>query len=891
MVDYILYKDKNALVSERIKDLLSKMTIEEKARQLDMFNGSKLCDKTVKSSVSHNTAAPDAHYIAELMDKEIGYLGAGSIHDLYPTPSLANEFQRYAMEQTRLQIPFILIEEGLHGFCKNGSTVFPGQLSVAATFEPKIAYKTGRAIATEFRACGVHKTLGPTMDLVREPRWGRVEESYGEDTYLSASMAREMVLGLQGDGIHHNNTVVAEPKHFTAHGIPEGGLNCAPAHMGLRELFTNVLPIFEAAIKDGGAYNVMCSYNSIDGIPCVSSKGMMTGILRERFGMRGFVLTDLGAINRLQHNHHTAHSAEDAILKSLEAGSDMQFYDYPHAVHFNAIINGVNTGRISEEVLDIAVGRVLRVKFELGLFENPYIDETLYGKVTRSKEHNAIALESAEKSMCLLKNNGILPLKKEFKRIAIVGPHADDCYFGRYTPLTDSMYKITALEGFKRAVSNNTEILYDSSADSNHVALKLIPDDWFSDLDRKPGLLVGYYLTGAFEGEPVGTGHDTNINAQFIATTPHGSLPSHNYGIRWEGFITPDKDIDSELVFAGNESAAVYLNDENVLFCIGGRRNSRRYFHASLKAGVKYKLKVDVIKDMNGADITLGFKEQLENSFVKAIELAKQSDVVIAMMGDVAGTCGEGYDRSELTLPGQQREMLKALKTAGKPIVLVLQNGRPIELSWESVSMDAILEAFCPGEEAGTAIAKVLLGAISPAGRLPVSFPATIGSIPCNYNTPRGKSGQYIENIPPALYPFGYGLSYTSFVYSDLEIEPLNDHYSQVKISLNVKNTGSMDADEVIQLYICDEISSTVRPSIELKGFTRRFIKQGETAHIEFSLFENELKVLDEKYRFVVEAGEFKVMIGAASNDIRLNGSFYVKNEVVLETIDIQSVI
>lgn len=882
------YKNPELPVDERVQDLLGRMTLEEKARQLDMFSGSKLIDRTCNSPISHHTAARDSHLSLTDMEQQIGELGAGAIHDLYPFPELANEFQRYAMEHTRLQIPFMLIEEGLHGFCKLGSTIFPGPLSHAASFDRLLTQETGRAIATEFRACGVHKTLGPTMDLVREPRWGRVEESYGEDVYLSAEMARNMVLGLQGDGIDHPDTVVAEPKHFAAHGIPEGGVNCAPVHMGLRELFTQVLPIFEAAIKEAGAYNVMCSYNSVDGAPCVSSKGLLTHVLRERFGMRGFVLTDLGAMNRLEYNHHTADSAEEAILKSVEAGVDMQFYDYPHEVHLQALIHGVRSGKLSQEILDTAVARVLRVKFELGLFENPYVDPSLYEQVTRCDRHVAMAAQVARESMCLLKNNGVLPLKKDLAKLAVIGPHVRNNYFGSYTPIDESTVKLTALDGIQAMVSPGTEILYDAALDTSTPAILPLPDGWYSDKQGRPGLDVFYYSTFDMTGAPIAVGHDTNINTQFIATVPHPSLPSHKYGVRWEGYLTADTDFYGELTFAGNESVSVFLNDENVMYCMGGRRNNSRYFHVNLKAGVPQKLRVDLVKDTDGSDIALVFKQDPQDIFEQAAEFVKDADCILAFMGDIPGTCGEGHDRSELILPQQQRDLLKVLKGTGKPLVLVLQNGRPLDLSWEASHVDAILEAFCPGEMGGLAIAETLFGENNPAGRLPVSFPYTVGSLPCYYTTLRGRSGRYLESIPRALYPFGHGLSYTEFAYDHLEIIPLNDNCSQMRITVDVTNVGACDGDEIVQLYLRDAVASVAKPDIELKGFERIHLARGETATVSFILDEQALKTLDPQYRFVAEAGLYTVLVGASSTDIRLQGDFSVQEDVLLEELDVR---
>ena len=881
-----IYQNAAYSTEERVKDLLGRMTLEEKARQLDMFSGVHLIDKTVPSSISNAAAAPDAQLKEDEIAKQIGPMGAGSIHDLYPNPALANAFQRYAVEHTRLHIPFLLIEEGLHGFGKPGCSNFPSQINLASSFEPSLAAKSGHAIASEFRACGVHKMLGPTMDLARDPRWGRVEEGYGEDVCLASAMAKSFVQGMQGESVAQQDAIIAEPKHFTAHGIPENGVNCAPAHIGMRELFTEILPIFEAAIKEGGAYNVMCSYNSIDGQPCVTSKGLLTGVLRDRWKLRGFVLTDLGAMSRLENNHHTAASPEDAIWQSLEAGVDMQFYDYPHDVHFDAIVQGVRSGRLSMDLVDQAVSRVLRVKFDLGLFENPYVDESLFDKVNHCQAHQELALEIADKSLILLKNNGVLPLREPMK-LAVVGPHAQKGYFDGYTQTAEGMHYISILDGLRETMPAGTEILYDDTIDPCLSGSSPLPDHWYTDPQGRPGLSAAYYATPDFSAAPVAAGHDAGIHTQHIATIPHSALPPHNYGIRWEGFLTADEEFEGRLVFGGHESVAVYLDDVCVLDCMGDKRdNQGRAFSVTLRRGVSHKLRVDLIKDQNGQDITLGFEKYARHVFEKAEAIAAQADLVLAVMGDIRATCGEGHDRSELVLPFQQRELLKALKRAGKPVVLVLQNGRPVELSWESEHVDAILEAFAPGEAGGLAIARALYGVTNPAGRLPISFPCSVGSLPCYYSYMVGRNDVYLERIPRALYPFGHGLSYTTFAYDHLDIQP-DGTPAGFQVTFDVTNTGERAGDEVVQLYVTDVVSSVVRPERELKAFKRISLEPGQTQRVSLQLGPDAFKVLDKKFRFMVEKGEFVIRVGASCQDIRLQGSLSIPEDILLEEVDI----
>ncbi len=428
------YKQAGRPVEERVRDLLSRMTVAEKARQLDMYRG-------VSSSVQDDAqkAADDikAHgFRPEEAEKVWGSLGVGSIHDLYGQPALNNDIQTWVMKNTHLGIPALFAEEGLHGF--STGTIFPAQINLAATWNRQLATQTGAAIAAEARATGVDMLFAPVLDLAREPRWGRVEEDFGEDPYLTGQMGLAYVEGFQGDSLASDYTVIAEPKHFAGHGSPESGTNTSPAHYGERELRSVMLKSFEPSFREGHAMGTMAAYHEIDGIPVTADPFLLKTILREEWGFKGFVLSDLGAIERLYGAHRVAASPKDAVVMAINAGVDMQFYDFDHKTFQGAIIDGIRDGSLSPIALDRAVSDVLRVKFELGLFDHPLVDPALNARVHRAKEHLNLSLESALQSMTLLKNeNHLLPLSKELKCIAVIGPNAKVARYGDYAPEPD----------------------------------------------------------------------------------------------------------------------------------------------------------------------------------------------------------------------------------------------------------------------------------------------------------------------------------------------------------------------------------------------------------------------------------------------------------------------
>ncbi len=711
------YKNPNLPVDARVADLIGRMTLVEKVRQLDMYFG---CEAVLETNqyTGRTHAKPDAIFNPGMAETNLGTLGIGSIHDVYPRAKLSNRIQDWVMKSNRLGIPAMFIEEGLHGYMDNDEIVFPQSINLATTWNVDLARQTGAAIAAQARANGVDMILGPVLDVARDPRWGRVEEDFGEDPYLTGQLGLAYVEGMQGGSLNSDHTVVAEPKHFAAHGSPEGGLNMSPVHAGEREVRSIMLKSFEPAVRDGKAMGIMAAYHDIDGVPCTGNPWLLNKILRDEWGFQGFVLSDLGAIRRLYDTHHVVDSPAGAILLALRSGVDMQFYDFDHQVFQDAIVNGVKNGQVSEATLNQAVARVLRVKFLLGLFDHPFVDEHLDTTVRRSQSQADLALESARQSMCLLKNeNDLLPLRNNLRRIAVIGPNANIARIGDYTEGAHESSAQGMLEQIRQLLSTNTEVS-------------------FSD----------------------------------------------------------------------------------------------------------------------GDDIQ------------KAVNLAKDADVVILGLGEWHGISGEGFDRSDLALPGKQEELLEAVAGTGRPVVLVLQNGRPLTITWAAQHIPAILETWYPGEFGGRAIAETLFGNNNPAGRLPITFPRSVGQLPDFYNHFPSKKDSYIEGDSSPLFVFGHGLSYTTFKYEQLGIiPPSTDKAGDILVSCKITNTGGRAGDEVAQLYVHQETASVVTPVKALKGFLRIHLKPEESKIVTFHLKQSDLAVWNASQQWQVEPGEYRVTVGKDS--------------------------
>jgi beta-glucosidase len=723
-----LYKDANAPVDVRVRDLIGRMTVQEKARQLDMYFGSEDLLAT-NQTVDRTHAKADAVFDPALAGQKLGHLGVGSIHDLYPHARLYNTIQTRVIKSSRLGIPALFLEEGLHGYQGYDETEFPQSVNLASTWNRDLAQQTGAAIAAEARAVGVDMILGPVLDVARDPRWGRVEEDFGEDPCLSGNLGLAYVQGMQGDSLDSDHNVIAEPKHFAAHGSPESGLNMSPVHAGEREVRTVMLKSFEPAIRQGHAMGVMVAYHDIDGVPCTGNPWLLNQVLRDEWGFQGFALSDLGAIRRLYEDHHVVSSRQEAVCLAIRSGVDMQFYDFDHTVFQNAIIDGLEKGSLSTAALDKAVSRVLRAKFMLGLFDHPFVDENLDGIVRRSQKHLELSLEVARQSLCLLKNdNGLLPLKKDLRRIAVIGTNANVDRLGDYADVTQETSE--------------------------------------------------------------------------------------------QGLFTQIKKIVSP------QSVVSYLSGEDI---------------------------------------------------PAAVDEAKLVDVIILGLGERHGISGEGFDRSDLDLPGRQEALLEAVVATGKPVVLVLQNGRALTIPWAKEHVSAILEAWYPGEFGGQAIAETLFGDNNPSGKLPVSFPHRVGQLPVYYNYFPSKSHRYVDGDDSPLFKFGYGLSYTSFAYDHLTVTPpIQGSGGDVLVSFNLTNSGERAGDEVAQVYVRRSSASVATPVKELKGFARIHLKPHETKPVTIPLKLADLEVWGADRQWKLEPGELTVKVGGDSSAV-LSATFTLR--------------
>lgn len=754
------YKDPSLSIDIRLSDLLSRMTLEEKVGQL-------LCPLGWEMYEIHGSEVhPSGKFKQLIKERNAGMLWATYRADPWTKKTLANglnpelsakagnALQKYVMENTRLGIPMFLAEEAPHGHMAIGATVFPTGIGMAATWSPELVKEVGQVIAKEIRSQGGHISYGPVLDLTRDPRWSRVEETFGEDPVLSGILGASMVDGLGGGNLSQKYATIATLKHFLAYAVPEGGQNGNYASVGIRDLHQNFLPPFRKAI-DSGALSVMTSYNSIDGIPCTSNHYLLTQLLRNEWKFCGFVVSDLYSIEGIHESHFVALTKENAAIQSVTAGVDV---DLGGDAYTN-LCHAVQSGQMDKAVIDTAVCRVLRMKFEMGLFEHPYVDPKIAAKTVRRKEHIELARKIAQSSITLLKNeNSILPLSKTINKVAVIGPNADNRYnmLGDYTaPQEDSNVK-TVLDG---------------------ILTKLSP----SRVEYVRGCAI----------------RDTTVN-----------------------------EIEQAIEAA--------RRSEVVIVVVGG--SSARDFKTSYK----------------------------------------ETGAAVAEEGSVSDMeCGEGFDRASLSLLGRQQELLESLQKTGKPLIVVYIEGRPLEKNWASEYADALLTAYYPGQEGGNAIADVLFGDYNPSGRLPISVPRSVGQIPVYYNQKAPRNHDYVEVSSSPLYSFGYGMSYTTFEYSALQVVQKSARCFEV--SFKVKNTGKYDGEEVAQLYMRDEYASVVQPMKQLKHFERFYLSKGEEKLIVFTLAEEDLSIINQALEQIVESGTFQVMIGSSSDDIRLEGSILVK--------------
>lgn len=862
------YQDATLDIEKRLDDLMRRMTLEEMILQMDQYasRGFEVLDED-----GHVQGIDEGKLSDIFGDKSVG-----SIQPRYLRASMINALQRYAVEKTRLGIPFLFSEEALHGMNAAEGTCFPQQIGLAATYDPELGRKMGRAIAVENRARGIGETFSPVMDLARDPRYGRTEETYGEDTFLSSEFARAVVRGLQGEDLRAVDSVAAEPKHFAAYGSPVGGLNCAPCAMNRHEVYSDCLPVFEAAFKDAGAVNAMCSYSAVDNTPVAMDRELLTQVLRNEWGMPGFVRSDMTAVVRLNDWFFVAETRKDAMKMGLEAGVDLQLFDYPHAEWLQGLTELVEEGKMDRSVIEQAARRVLRVKMMLGLFENPYVDETREEKLLRCEEHLALAQEIAEKSICLLKNQGnLLPLSPDIGTLALIGPCAGESMLGDYVP--GGKTGVTLLQGVQKLVSPGTRIVHERGCGFLGDTAMPFPRGMLLDEEGHEGLTGRYYNSPFPEGEPVLVRTDRQIHFNWIYGKPHPAVSAGTFSVCWTGKMIPAETFDGCIGFSSQDSMRLYVDGQLILDGWGPYQDANRLVDFRFEAGRSYDIRVEFVNDQRAARVIFGYSRGREN-FDRAVEAARQADVAIVCVGDSPETSGENFDRISLDLPGKQLELVKAVYATGTPVVLLMQSGRPVSCTWEHQHIPAILQCFFPGEMGGHAMARVLFGQTGPSGRLPVSFPQHVGQVPCHYSRRPGGGRRYVEMTWHPLYPFGYGLAYTDFEYRKLELDQsVIAPGDSVTARVTIANTGTRDGVCVPQLYLRDWVSSVVKAEWTLAAFARVMLKAGEEKTVDMVIRPREMRTLGRDYVWRIEPGEFSVYLSSSAHHLHQEAKFRVE--------------
>lgn len=742
------YRDPKLPVEQRVADLLSRMTLDEKIAQLAGTWQTRLPQTSSELFVdSSGNFLPDRAAVA--LKNGIGEMTRPSEHrGPRQEADFTNAMQKWLRENTRLGIPVIFHEECLHGEMAPGGTSYPQAIALASTWDPALVHEVFGATAAEVRARGAQQCLTPVLDLARDPRWGRTEETYGEDPYLVSRIGVAAIEGFQGPGPFIDKShVIATAKHFAVHGQPEGGTNAAPGNYSERVIREYFLKPFQQAVEEAGVGSVMASYNEIDGIPSHSNKHLLDEILRQEWGFRGMVVSDYFGIPQLRTLHHVADSDAAAAKMALEAGVDVEL---PSADAFTHLKDMVTSGDISEMYIDRAVARVLRMKFLAGLFDDPYVDPDYAEKITNDAEHRELALKAAHETLTLLKNDGnLLPLDKtKYKRVAVIGPNAADVHLGGYSG--QPTHSVSILQGIKDKLGSNAQVLY-----SEGCRITETKPDW--DADK---VVLG----------------DPALNAKRIQ---------------------------------------------------------------------------------------------------EAVKVAQRADVIILALGDNEQTSREEWaenhlgDRDNLDLLGNQDDLVRAMLGTGKPVVVLLVHGRPNSINYIADNVPAILDGWYVGQEGGTAIADALFGDYNPGGHLPITVPHSVGQLPdYYYQKPSAKRGFLGDTVKP-LYPFGWGLSYSTFQYANLRLAPSTiGTQGETTISVEVTNTSHIRGDEVVQLYIRDEVSSVTRPVEELRGFQRITLDPGETKTVNFKLGFDGLSFLNRDMHRVVEPGNFKIMVGSNSVDL-----------------------
>ena len=846
----IPYLDPKLKIEDRVKDLRARMTVEEKVAQLQCESG-RSDEALLKTGIGGLATTLRSFGPREAAEK-------------------ANQIQKTAIEGTRWGIPVIIHDEALHGLVGNRATSFPQAIGLAATWDPELLGQVASVIGRQTRSRGIRQVLSPVINIARDVRWGRVEETYGEDPYLTSRMGVAFCKAIETAG------VISTPKHFAAN-VGDGGRDSNAIYFSERLLREIYFPAFKACFQEGHATSVMAAYNSIDGVPCSANPWLLTDILRNEWGFEGFVVSDYGSVGGVRTLHRTAATDPQTAKLTLEAGLDVEF---PKVSYYGKpLLDAVKDGLISQSVIDTAVGRVLHAKMKLGLFENPYVDPAQAARINDTPDDRALALRAAHESIVLLKNSdNALPLKKDLRSIAVIGPGADAVRLGGYSG--SGMKVVTILEGIRNKVSPSTKVSYAKGCDFTMTELPPIPTEYLAPQDAAPGqhgLRAEYFNNMELAGKPALVRNDARLHFDWGAGSPDPGIQADHFSVRWTGKLVPPSSGPRRLSVATDDGVRFYIDGRLMVDSWHDRGVTPDFVTMNLEAGRPYDIRIEYYENTGEAFASLGWSlsSSADLQIAEAVSAAKQSQAAIIVTGIFEG---EGHDRADLNLSDQQETLIKRVAATGVPTIVVLTGGSAVTMNHWIEEVPAIVESWYAGEEGGNAVADVLFGDSNPGGRLPITFPQTVGQVPLYYNPrPTGRGYDYATISGKPLFPFGYGLSYTKFEYANLRISPEKPNAADtVQVHLDVKNVGDRKGDEVVQLYLHGASERVSRPLKELKGFRRVSLAPGETASLTFNLTPEQLSFLDVKLKPVVEPGVFDIMVGGSSEDIRLNGRFEI---------------
>lgn len=858
-----LYKNSRAPINERVKDLLDRMTPTEKFWQLFMIPGDIKPGDAPKYK--------DGLFGFQVSAASAGGEGAQQMLQYNATEtavSLAkkvNTIQRFFMDSTRLGIPMLPFDEALHGLVRQGSTIFPQSIGLAATFKTSTMEAVAGAIAKESKIRGIRQILSPVINIATDVRWGRTEETYGEDPFLSSKMGVAYMKTLEDENI------IATPKHFVAN-VGDGGRDSYPIDMNERYLSEIHYPPFKDAVQKAGARSIMTSYNSVNGSPATANDYLLTNLLKKQWGFNGFVISDAGAVGGANVLHYTAKDYPDAGRNAVNNGLDVLFQTAQE--HYKLFIPPFLNGQINQERLDDAVSRVLRAKFELGLFETPYLDIKATESANFEAAHKKIALEAALESVVLLQNkNALLPISTATQSIALIGTDATEARLGGYSgPGTK---KVSILDGMLQKYGAS-KIFTAAGPGRDSKNWNIIPSKYLSTTQgnqTQEGLTAQYFNGIEFGNNPTLQRIDKTINFHWTISTPDQAINPEFFCAKWTGNIKAPKTGTYKIGLSGNDGFKLYINNQLII-----NNWDKQSFHTSLvdynfTAGNNYPIRVEFKEPNGNSTIKLIWNvdvvNAVEEKITEAVAVAQKSKVAVVVVGLEEG---EFRDRASLQLPGEQEQLIQRVAATGTPTVVVIVGGSAVTMGNWMDKVSSIVDVWYPGEEGGYAVAAVLSGAYNPGGKLPITFPVSEAQLPLVYNhKPTGRGDDYENLTGLPLFPFGYGLSYTSFEYSNLIIEkPIAKKGDPINISFVVTNTGKLAGDEVAQLYLRDQIASVARPVQALKGFERIHLAAGASKTIKLTLLPEDFEMLNEKMETVIEPGDFTIMIGSSSRDIRL---------------------